>query len=63
MIGKELYLLLFHEFRVGAVVDNVGSEDRRCKLAVDFFGVDILQLSIEDELVAFNAEVDGCFLA
>jgi hypothetical protein len=60
---KELYLLLLHKFGVGTVVDDVRSEDGRCKLAVDFFGADVLQLSIEDELVAFNAEVDGCFLA
>jgi hypothetical protein len=60
---KELYLLLLHKFRVGTVVDNIRSEDGCCKLAVDFFGVDVLQLSIEDELIAFNTEVDRCFLA
>lgn len=60
---KEVYLLLLHKFRVGTVVDNIRSEDGCCKLAVDFFGVDVLQLSIEDELVAFNSKVDSCFLA
>lgn len=60
---KEIYLLLLHEFGVGAVVDNIRSEDGCCKLAVDFFGVDILQLSIEDKLISFNAKVDSCFLA
>lgn len=60
---KDIYLLLLHEFGVGTVVDNIRSEDGCCKLAVDFFGVDVLQLSIEDKLIAFNAEVDSCFLA
>ena len=60
---KEIYLLLLHKFGVRTVIDNVRSEDGRCKLAVDFFGVDILQLSIEDKLIAFNTEVYSCFLA
>lgn len=60
---KEIYLFLLHKFRVGTVVDNIRSEDGCCELAVDFFGIDVLQLSIEDELIAFNTEVDGCFLA
>lgn len=54
---------MLHEFGVGTVVDNIRSEDRCCKLAVDFFGVDVLQLSIEDKLIAFNAKVNSCFLA
>lgn len=60
---KELYLLLLHKFGVGTVVDDIRSEDGRCKLAVDFFGVDVLQFSIEDELIAFNTKIYGCFLA
>lgn len=60
---KESYFLLLHEFGVGTVIDNIRSEDGRCKLAVDFFGVDVLQLAIEDEFIALNAEVYGCFLA
>jgi hypothetical protein len=39
---KGLYLLLLHKFGVGTVVDNIRSEDGRCKLAIDFFGVDVL---------------------
>lgn len=60
---KDVYLLLLHEFGVGTVVDNIRSEDGCCKLAVDFFGIDVFQLSIEDELIAFNAEVNSGFLA
>lgn len=60
---KELYLLLLHKFGIWTVVDNVRSEDGGCKLAVDFLGVDVLQLSIENELISFNAEIYGCFLA
>lgn len=56
-------LLLLHEFRVGTVVDNIGSEDGGCELPVDFFGVDILQFSIENELVALDTKVNSCLLA
>lgn len=57
------YLLLLHEFGVGTVVDNIGPEDGRCELPVDFFGVDIFQFSIENELVTFDTKVDSCLLA
>lgn len=60
---KEVYLLLLHKFRIGTIVDYIRSEDGCCKLAVDFFGIDVLQLPIENELIAFNAKVNGCFLA
>ena len=54
---------MLHKFRIRTIVDNIRSEDGRCKLAVDFFGVDILQLSIEDELIALDTEIYGCLLA
>jgi hypothetical protein len=54
---------LLHQFGVWTVVDNIGAEDGCCELAVDFFGVDILELSIQDELVSFNSEIDCDLLA
>lgn len=56
-------LLLLHELGVGAVVDNIGTEDGSGEGAVDFFGVDILELAVEDEVVALSTETDSCLLA
>jgi hypothetical protein len=48
-------LLLLHELGVGTIVDNVTTEDGGGEGRVDFFGVDITQLAVEDELVALGA--------
>lgn len=48
-------LLLLHELGIGAIVDNVATENRGGERRVDFFGVDIAQLAIENELVALGA--------
>lgn len=56
-------LLLLHELRVGAVVDDVGAEDGGGQGAVYFFGIEIGVLSIEDEFVTIEAEVDGDVLS
>jgi len=34
-------LLLFHELRVGAVVDNILAEDRCCERSVDLLCVEV----------------------
>lgn len=52
------YLLLLHEFGVGAVVDDVGTEDWGGDRTVDLLCVDILELAVENEFVAVNAEVN-----
>ena len=53
------HLLLFHELRVGAVIDDVIAENWRGVRGVDLFGVDILQLAVEDEFVALRADIDS----
>ena len=58
-----MYLLLLHELGVGAVVDDILAEDGGGERVVDFFSVDILQLAIEDEVVALGSQADGGLLA
>jgi hypothetical protein len=48
-------LLLFHELRVRTVVDDIAPKHRCGKGTIDLLGVDILELSVEDEVVAFDA--------
>jgi hypothetical protein len=48
------YLLLFHKLGIRTVIDNISSKDRRSKLAVDFFRIDILKFTIQDKLIAID---------
>lgn len=57
------YLLLLHELRVWAIVDDISSEDWGCEAGIDLLSVDILQLSVEDEFVALSTDVDSGLLA
>jgi hypothetical protein len=57
------YFLLLHQFGVWTVVDHVRAKDGRCQLAVDFFRVDILELSIQDEFISFVSKIDCDLLA
>lgn len=57
------YLLLLHELGVGAVVDDILAEHRGGERVVDLLSVDVLQLAIEDEVVALGAQADGGLLA
>jgi hypothetical protein len=57
------HLLLLHELGVRAVVNDILAKDRCGKRVVDFLGVDVLQLAIENEVIAFGAQADGGLLA
>lgn len=48
-------LLLLHELGIGAIVDNVATENGGGERRVHFFGVDIAQLAIENELISLGA--------
>lgn len=52
-------LLLLDELRIGTVVDDVASEYGGREWAVDLLRIDVLELAVEDEIVAFDAEIDG----
>lgn len=56
-------LLLLHELRVRAIIDNILAEDGGGKDRVDFLGANITNLAVQDELVALGSDVDGRFLA
>jgi hypothetical protein len=58
-IWRYAYLLLLHEFRVGAVVDDVLAKDRGGQRGVDFLGVDVLDLAIENEVVPLGVQTHG----
>lgn len=60
---QQPYLLLFHQLRIRTIVDNILAKNGRGKGAVNFLGVDMAELAIEDELVALGANIDGSFLA
>ena len=53
------HLLLLHQLGVGAVVYNILAKDRSGEGAVDLLGVDILDLSVEDKVVACGVEANG----
>lgn len=57
------YLLLLHQFRVWAIVDNIGAEDGRRQGAIDFLCVDMALFAIENEFVSLCTNVDCCFPA
>lgn len=51
-----MYLLLLHKLRVRAVVDNILSKHGCAEWRVDFLSVYILDLSVQDEVVALGVE-------
>ena len=53
------HLLLFHELRVGTVIDDVLAENWGGERGVDIFSIDILQFAVEDEFIAFGADIDS----
>lgn len=54
-----IHLLLLHQFGIRTVIYNAGTKDRGSEGAVDFLGIGIFQLSVEDEFVALSAKKDG----
>ena len=56
-------LLLFHQFRVGAIINDILSENGRAEDGVDFLGIHILEFAIKNELIALRSQIDCCLLA
>lgn len=48
------YLLLLHELRVWAVVHDILAEDGRAERSVDLLRIHVLDLAVQDEVVAFG---------
>jgi hypothetical protein len=59
----KIHLLLLHQLGVGAVVDDIAAKDGRGQVGVDLLSVDILELAVEDEVVAGRAHGHGGLLA
>lgn len=57
------HLLLLHQLGVGAVVDDITSEDGGGQDSVNLLSVDILELSVEDEVVSSRAYSHGGLFA
>jgi hypothetical protein len=51
-------LLLLHQFRIRAIVDNIRSKNRRSQNSIHLFGVDILNLPIENKLTPLSPQVN-----
>lgn len=57
------YLLLLHQLSIGAIVDDIATKDRGSQNSIDFLGVDVLELAVEDKVVSSRANGDGGPLA
>lgn len=62
-MSRTTYPLLFHELAVGAVVNNILAEDWGGQDTVNFLGVHILLLAVQDEFVSIRSNIDGRFLS
>ena len=49
-------LLLLHQFGIGAIVDDTFPKDWGGQGAVDFLRVEVLVLSVQDEIVPFDSQ-------
>jgi len=57
------YLLLLHELGVGAIVDDILAKDRSGEDGVDLLSADVLELSVENEVVSGRAKSNSGFLS
>ena len=57
------YLLLLHKLSIWHVVDDILSENWGRQDRVDFLSIDVFDLSIQDELIAFRSKIDSYFSA
>lgn len=63
MNSNQAHLLLLHQLRIRAVIHHTGTKHWSRKGTVDFLGIDILQLPIQDEFVALQTQADCQFPA
>lgn len=58
-IETPTHLLLFHELRIRAVVHDILAKHGASQGVVDLFGVDVLGLAVQDEVVTLGIQADG----
>ena len=61
-MGKS-HLLLFHQFGIRTIVDNMCTKNRCSQRAVNLFCIQVLMFAVQDEIVAFDAQADGSLLS
>jgi hypothetical protein len=52
---------LLHELRIGTIVYDITTKDRRCQWTVDFFGVGVLNSTVENKVIAVNTKTGNDF--
>lgn len=57
------YLFLLHQLVIGTIVDDILPKHGRRERTVYLLGIHILQLPIQDEIIAFCPQTHGCLLA
>jgi len=57
------YLLLLHEFGVGAIIHNIATKNGCRKRRVDFLSADVSKLAVENKFIAFCAQVNSGLFA
>ena len=55
------HLFLLHELRIWHIIDDAPANDRGGQNGVYLLGIHVLELSIQDELIAFRTKVDRDF--
>lgn len=58
LIEIEIYLFLFHKFGIRTIVDDIFSKAGRGQYGVDFLGVNVLELPVQNELVSLGPKID-----
>lgn len=56
-------LLLLHQLGVGTVIDDITTKHRSGQDGVDFLSIDVLELAVENKVVARGAYCDRGLLA
>lgn len=56
-------LLLLHELRIGAVIDDITSKNRSGQDGVNLLGIDILELAVENKVVSRRSNSDSGLLS
>ena len=60
---KDIYLLLLHEFGIGAVIHDITTKNRSCKRRIDFLSANISELAVKDKIITLGAQVNRGLLA
>lgn len=60
-LNETLYLLLFHQLRIGTIVYDSRAENGSSERTIYFFCVDVFQFTIKYEFIPFFPQTDRRF--